>query len=434
MDRPLDEQPAGGYIGAMSFTFIPVRPGVLLDDDALGRIVGDYLRSLDGIGGRQGTHDALEGPGPIFYLVATGGTEEELLKLDTERRRSAPDEPVFLVAHPSSNSLPAALEVLARLQQEGRRGRIFYLEDPDDTSALESIAEAANSLAVSLALKHRRIGMIGDPSNWLVASSPRPSTVTKQWGPTIVNIEMDELTHAIQSVVGEVVAMAARSLADNADQIFEPSPDERTDVARVYGALTALVERHHLDALTLRCFDLVLHQHTTGCVALARLNDEGIIAGCEGDLVSTVGMLWAHELLSEVPWMANPARLDEDRNTLWLAHCTVPLSLVTGYNLRSHFESGLGVAIQGTLPNQPVTLLRIGGAGMDELWLAEGEIARTGNSEELCRTQVEIRMTDGHVRDLLRSPLGNHLVMVPGHHVGRLRSWWETMIAPHRAQ
>ena len=122
--------------------------------------------------------------------------------------------------------------------------------------------------------------------------------------------------------------------------------------------------------------------------------------------------------------MANPAQIDSKSNTLWLAHCTVPRKLVEDYRLRSHFESGLGVGIQGTLPKGPVTLLRIGGRGMDRLWLAEGEILRSGDAENLCRTQVEIRLTNGGtVTDLLRTPLGNHIVLVLGHHLDRLQRW-----------
>ena len=125
--------------------------------------------------------------------------------------------------------------------------------------------------------------------------------------------------------------------------------------------------------------------------------------------------------------MANPAQLDPNSNTLWLAHCTVPRSLVESYSLRSHFESGLGVGIQGALPTGPVTLLRIGGKKMDRLWLAEGEILRSGDAENLCRTQVEIHLTrGGTVADLLLAPLGNHLVLAFGHHLNRLQSWHES--------
>jgi len=39
-------------------------------------------------------------------------------------------------------------------------------------------------------------------------------------------------------------------------------------------------------------------------------------------------------------------------------------------------------------------------------------------------TQVETKLTgSGTVTDLLRAPLGNHLVLVVGHHRNRLQSW-----------
>ena len=210
----------------------------------------------------------------------------------------------------------------------------------------------------------------------------------------------------------------------------EPSETELKDAARVYVVMKQLVDKYRLDAITLRCFDLILDLKTTGCFALAQLNDEGTIAGCEGDLVSTVAMLWISKLLNQSSWMANSAQLDIENNTLWLAHCTVPRNMVEEYRLRSHFESGLGVGIQGKLLPGPATLLRLGGKTMSRIWLADGEILQPGHADKLCRTQVEVRLIrDGDVEKLLRTPLGNHLVLVPGHHADRLRSWWETMIA-----
>jgi L-fucose isomerase-like protein len=163
-------------------------------------------------------------------------------------------------------------------------------------------------------------------------------------------------------------------------------------------------------------------------VALSQLNDDGVIAGCEGDVVSTVGMIWVNRLLGILPWMANPARLDVGANTVLLAHCTVPRSLVESFSIRSHFESGLGVGIEGHFPSGPVTLLRIGGLTMERLWVAEGAITRTGSEPNLCRTQIEVRLDSGLASELLEAPLGNHLIVVPGHHRGRLERWHSTMM------
>ena len=412
------------------FGFIPIKPSFLMDDAAFNAITGDYVRALEALGGERWAADAIPADkAQLFLLVATGGTEETILKAWAERSKTAAGEPAFLIAHPGNNSLPAALEVLARLQQDGAQGRIFYLSGPDDAAGLREITDTLHDLSVQRALQQARIGLVGAPSDWLVASIPDVSTIKAAWGPTVVQVEMEEVVETLEAVPDDAIKPYLDSFVADATDVREPSPAELRDVARIYLALKQVVADYKLDALTVRCFDFVLHQQTTGCFGLAQLTDEGIIAGCEGDLVSTIGLLWAYKLLGVTPWMANPAQLDTARNSLWLAHCTVPRTLVANYRLRSHFESGLGVGIQGTLPAGPVTLLRIGGKAMDRLWLAEGDLLRSGDAENLCRTQAEIQLTrGGNVTDLLRAPLGNHLVLVPGHHLDRLQSWWETML------
>jgi L-fucose isomerase-like protein len=167
----------------------------------------------------------------------------------------------------------------------------------------------------------------------------------------------------------------------------------------------------------------------TGCLALAQLTDEGVIAGCEGDLVTTVAMLWLHRMFGTIPWMANPSRVDRESGVLLLAHCTVPRGAAGAYRLRSHFESGLGVGIQGTIASGPVTLARIGGPRMERLRVLDGELVRNTDHADLCRTQVEVEIGRDAVEELLADPLGNHMVLVPGHHAASLRRWHETMIA-----
>lgn len=412
------------------FGIIPMHPGTLLDGDELETIIGGYIRALESLGGERqsDTNSSTDGT-PVFLMVATGGSEEVILRWSAARPESMAGDPLHLIAHPGNNSLPAALEVLARLHQDGKPGRIFYLRRPDDEAGLAEITDTVHDIDVRRALQEARIGLVGTPSDWLVASSPEASTIRAVWGPSIVPIEMEEVVQSLGAVDGADLASHVDALTAGAIEVSEPSISDIRDVGRVYLALKSLVTKYQLDALTVRCFDLVLNQKTTGCFALAQLTDEGIIAGCEGDLVSTIGLQWASKLLRTTPWMANPAQVDQESNSLWLAHCTVPRTLVENYRLRSHFESGLGVGIQGTLPKGPVTLLRIGGTGMDRLWLAEGEILQSGSAENLCRTQVEVRLSNGGtVADMLREPLGNHIVLVFGHHLDRLQRWQECYV------
>lgn len=409
------------------FSFTPVVPPFAGAGQEVG-VVASYMARLKEMGGELREVSGHGDPAPLVYLIATGGTERAVLDLHEARRAAVPEEPVVLLAHPGNNSLPAALEVLARLQQDGTRGRIVYIRGLDDKTGWASFAEALADVRVRAQMRSARIGLVGAASDWLVASSPDPDVVSAVWGPEVVDIGIDDLDAAIDAVTDAEAVAGADALKGGASACMEPSGDDLLDVARVHAGLRALVEQHSLDAVTVRCFDLVLTRSTSGCFALSELLDAGVIAGCEGDLVSTVGMLWARELTGQTPWMANPADVDLESDTVLLAHCTVPRSIVGSYRLRSHFESGLGVGIEGELPLGPVTLLRIGGSMMDELWLAEGEITGTSAAADLCRTQARVALTRGRVRELLSAPLGNHIVMVYGHHAARLAQWWETML------
>lgn len=409
------------------FGFLPLA-SILVPEEQRSSITGAYEDALAALGGEPWSVADITGSEPMFYLVATGGTEGLILSVRETRSITAPGEPVFLIAHPGNNSLPAALEVLARMHQDGLAGRVFYLSGPDDADGLAQITSAIDDVRVLNALRSARIGLIGPPSDWLVASMPAPSVVRDMWGPEVVTIDMAELVSRIEAVSDAAIEPGVRSLVTGSTECVEPSESELSAVARVHAGMRELITHHALDAVTLRCFDLVLEHSTTGCFALSQLADDDIMAGCEGDLVSTIGLMWTHLLTGEMPWMANPAQLDEEANTLVLAHCTVPRSMVERYRLRSHFESGLGVGIQGIIPEGDVTLVRIGGAAMEQLWIAEGVITRSGDAENLCRTQVHVRLTDGHVSDLLLAPLGNHIVLIRGHHGDRLWSWWESML------
>jgi L-fucose isomerase-like protein len=205
-------------------------------------------------------------------------------------------------------------------------------------------------------------------------------------------------------------------------------PEEIARATSVYAALEGLVTEHRLWALTVRCFDLVTTLRTTGCFALSRLSDDGVPAGCEGDVPSAVALLWLFLLTGDVSWMANPARVSIERGEIVLAHCTVPRKLVGEYDVRTHFESGLGVALAGDFAQGPVTLVRLGGARLEELWCCEGQLSVPERDESLCRTQVCVETDCGAVYKMLERPLGNHVVVLPGHREDLLLSSRELVL------
>ena len=91
----------------------------------------------------------------------------------------------------------------------------------------------------------------------------------------------------------------------------EGTPEDLLKAMRLYQAVKIICEKKKLDAVTLSCFSLIEKLGTTGCLALALLNDEGIPAGCEGDLQSIFTLLIAKTLTGQAGFMANPAFIND---------------------------------------------------------------------------------------------------------------------------
>jgi len=409
------------------FGFIPLASEIT--PIAGEQIAADIQNELIKNGGIKLPSSEIKNPLPVVYLILTGGTEQKLWNLYCERKTLFNREPVLLLAHKSNNSLPASLEILAKLKQDGVEGKILFIEDGFTEKDKNELSQILAQIEVYHKLKNTVIGLIGSPSDWLIASSPDAELVENNWGPAVKKIDISELMQLTSAIEVPEESKLYNSFAGKAESINGPTDESIKFAFKPYMALQKIIKKYNLTAVSVRCFDLVLDLNTTGCYALSKLNDDGVIAGCEGDLISTLGMIWLNYFTGKQVWMANPARLDEKNNSIWLAHCTVPTGMIEKFRIRTHFESGLGVGIQGDFSNQDVTLVRIGGKNLEQIWIAEGEIIEAGNDDNLCRTQVHIKLKgDAKPSDLLNNPLGNHLLMVSGSYSLELMQWWKTFI------
>lgn len=239
-----------------------------------------------------------------------------------------------------------------------------------------------------------RLGLIGKPSDWLIASSFDRIALRERLGMEVVDIPIEEITS-----LGEVDAGMEGAQC-------------------ICNRLRKVVEREHLDGVTLRCFDLLTTVKNTGCMALAQLNDEGIPAACEGDVPALVTMMLVRRLTGEVGFQCNPAQIEG--NEMLFAHCTLPLSMCERYSLTTHFESGMGVAIHGELPLGDYTLVKVSG-DLQRVFAEDTQLIRNQYAPNLCRTQVWLRVREEARQYFLTNPIANHHILVRGHYADKFR-------------
>jgi len=357
----------------------------------------------------------------LAYVVTSGGTEGMIFESSKKVVM-----PIFLLANSSDNSFAAACEVLPKLKSMGKRVKLIFSEKIDKT-AVREMKQIDEITEVIQKLRRTRLGLIGEPSPWLVSICTDFQLIRDRIGPQIVQVDLSELVKEVEKIPTSEARKISEEFLLNVSKRVEPTEMDVVQAAKIYLGLKNLVKKYNLDALSIRCFDIIPALDNTGCLAVSKMIDEGVIAGCEGDIDTTLTMLILHYLTNEPVWLANTCSIDRAKNTLTFAHCTIATKLLedgSKVTLRSHFESGKGVSIQGALkPGQKVTIARLGGLKMDKMVIATGAI-RQGDMghEHMCRTQVEVRL-DGKVETFINNLLGNHVTIVKGDISPKLRDF-----------
>ena len=326
--------------------------------------------------------------------VLSGGTEAQFMDLVREKKLDL-KRPIYLMVSGYSNSLPAALEILSFIRQ--RNGIAKIMQHPTDT-VFPDVNDTASLTRAPLdkVLKNaqrQRLGIVGKSSDWLIASQVDYKEVLDRMNCELVDIPFTEL-----SSLGEV------------------DPGMKGAEA-IYDRLKEIIAKYKLDGITVRCFDLFTTVKNTGCVAVSKLNDEGIPAGCESDIPVLLTLMACKKLTGEPGFMGNPARIQPDGQIL-LAKCTISLKMTEKHEYTTHFESGLGVAIHGEVPAGDYTLVKLSN-DMKQLLAVNVKVTRCQYEQNMCRTQIWIQSTPIVSQYLLTSPLSNHHILIKGHHAAK---------------
>ena len=347
---------------------------------------------------------------PDAVMIATGGVENLFKRLFPSLKETVPAPSLPLIADGRNNSLAAALEILSWLEGQGVEGKIGHGTNEEIVAALVEAVHAPS-------LRGLRIGLFGQPSDWLIASGVDRGYLLEHFGVETVDIELQRLIDGIKAVPQTEAVRVAQAIVKRANGVKEPTCADMVEAAKAYLVIKKICLEERLNAMTIRCFDIVKACHTTSCLALALLNDEGIVAGCEGDMQTLMSMLLVQKICGAEAFMANPSRLTD--TTSMLAHCTIPLDLCDDLTVRSHFESGIGVAIQGLLPLTDYTIFKWGGPKLDRYFVAEAKAVETPYSDHFCRTQITLGINLKPY--LLKHSIGNHHVIVRGRHAEAIK-------------
>lgn len=387
----------------------------LHDEAAVNAVSGAFISEIeDSLGIRfdfRGNDFSGYGESDLdIIFVRTGGTEGLFKEIFPTL-----DGNILLLTSGKSNSLAASLEIMSYLNQQGCKGEILH-------GSVSYISERINVLAkVSEARKSlngKNLGIIGEPSDWLISSDADKKAVKEKLGINLLDINIQELveeTGKLDTYPHEVRAIR-KELEESASEAVRKYAE---GALKIYVALKNIITKYNLSGLTLRCFDLLDSVGNTGCLALAMLNSEGISSGCEGDVPALLTMTIGQALTGSCGFQANPSRIDPLTGELLLAHCTIPFNMVHSRSFNTHFESGIGVAVHGEMPVGDATIFKVSG-DLGRSFCTEADLLSNQYENNLCRTQINLRLKENPQETcteyFLKNPVGNHHIVFSGVH------------------
>ena len=344
---------------------------------------------------------------PAFSIVfvESGGSEAEFVKIFDKL-----DDPIILLSNGKNNSLPASLEIKTYINQHDKTSLVLT---GSDESIAEGIRNAASVLGAIKGIKGANLGVIGKPSDWLIASQVDYALTKEKYDVNLIDIPMLELEIEVKKKIIEDVP--------HLDQLQKKFKNKEVldGALYFYSALKRIVKRYDLAGFTLRCFDLLQPYQNTACLAFGLLNEEGIIAACEGDVPSLLTMYFVKVLSGLPSFQSNPSTVDFKENTILFAHCTLPLNMTSKYSLTTHFESGLGIGIKGEMPVGKISVLKLAPSlKSDDSVAFSGTIKRNLSLPNYCRTQIEVEPEEGGIFSLFKDNFGNHMIITYADCVG----------------
>lgn len=333
-------------------------------------------------------------------FAVTGGTAEGLKNL----YEKAPSVKRWLILNEGKgNAFSASMQMVTFLKEQNASAWILS-GDADRVGA--SLKEELHLSKVLDRFSRLHIGQIGAPSDWLI-SKGTDRAFFERLGMRFSDIPVSEVEAEYEKggYPENIYTFALSAKGYDAEEMKK--------ALDLYGAVRRVCQAHQLDALTIRCFDLLFSVHCAGCAAVSVLSAEGIYAGCEGDMPSLLSMILLSLAAERPAFMCNPSAMDIEKNEMIFAHCTLPLNMPDRFSLTTHFESDSSVGIRGEFDPCPITVFKLSADGK-RWFVSDGELLENPSFPDYCRTQVRVRL-DKPVGTFLTEPIGNHYLICRGH-------------------
>jgi len=272
-----------------------------------------------------------------------------------------------------------------------KAGRKVVLLPTSDWSELDRVVAL---MRVGPWMRQTRILVVGGPRGTGAACNAKQ--VRERLGTELVPVRNEQVIQAHKAVdLKAAEAEAQEYWLSKAQKIVEPKRPEIINSARLYLAMRNLMTKERARATT---SSHCMGAPSKGCLTYSKLNDEGLVGACEGDMDSTLTMLMFAYAFGVPGFISDPV-FDTSKNALIHFHCTcatkmdgpggkrLPFTIRT----QSDSERGVSLDVEQRL-GQVVTCAKF--INLDTMLISTGRIFRITHDELGCRTQFWTEVAD----------------------------------------
>jgi len=311
-------------------------------------------------------------------------------------------------------ALPSSTLAVGALHETGFPAELLFAP-PSHPLAIDRFQNIAWAARTYSRLRRCRIGMIGGLFPNLVSCRYEQEKLISKFGITLLQISFDEIRLIMQELEKTSQSREALNQKNSCHLKVDPQDIPIVDAGlKLHLALKQLTNEKQLKGIVAECW--------TGFPRELEMNpclgfiEDAYTLACEGDLVLMIALLMIRYLTGVFSFVGDIYDLDLDHNII-LVHCGAPASLAKDFR-NVKIEKSCAAHAQGfeTMTCKPqlepgtVTLLRLYGAGGDQLHVALGDLVQCDTSPDL---KVKIHLA-GNRWHFLEQCFGNHYIVAPG--------------------
>ena len=200
----------------------------------------------------------------------------------------------------------------------------WFFGKPGQSSFDNRFVTTVQALTAIINLKDARIGLVGGVASGFDNLIVDPRNLKRMIGADVVTLDFDAILKQAQQLQDDsAIQKKAEEIVSGNIQFDSKLSSHLNKLSRLQIVLQQASDQHGLDALAVSCWPRFQSDYGVAvCSMMGQLNTIGLIASCEGDIPSAVGMLALHYMTGgDVVTLMDLVTVDENDDSVLLWHC-----------------------------------------------------------------------------------------------------------------